>query len=49
MRKMKILRSFKESVLKASFLAYETLCIHTWSNTKKSARYGRDPENITIN
>lgn len=23
------------------------LCVHTWSNTKKMATYGRDPENIT--
>ena len=42
---------FKESVYKSFFssLAYEVLCIHTWSNTKTTATYGRNPENITVN
>lgn len=46
-RKIKIC-TLKSLFIKATFLAYEILCIHTWSNTKK-ATYGRDPENITVN
>lgn len=32
-----------------SHLAYEILCIHTWSNRETTATYGRNPENITVN
>ena len=31
-----------------SSLAYEILCIHTWSNTKKTATCGRNPENCKL-
>lgn len=47
-----VIRQMKICFLYGSFfssLAYEILCIHTWSNTKKTATCGRNPENITVN